>query len=73
MKVLQTGLEIASRLPNTGAMTKNVKRAAEHTARRTAPGRGADPIHRHRQARLRLAERPLTGPGRFDHLKRVYD
>lgn len=54
-------------------MTKNTKTAAAHPARPQAPGRGAHPVLRHRQARLRIAPRPTSGPERFAHLKRIYD
>jgi hypothetical protein len=31
------------------------------------------PIRRFRLARLQLAPRPVSGPARFDHIKRAYD
>ena len=81
VNVLESALEFAGGVPNTAVMTRNANRAAEHTADRTAPGRGAERIARHREARRRISggapvgvrPRPLTGPGRFDHLKRTYD
>jgi hypothetical protein len=41
---------------------------------RNAPaGPSSVPIRRFRLARLRLDPRPVNGPARFDHLKRVYE
>ena len=81
MKVLGTPSEMAVAVANTGAMTRNTNAAAEQTARRHSPGRGEAPIAGHREARRRISgaapvavrPRPLTGPGRFDHLKRTHD
>ena len=41
---------------------------------RTAPaGPKSVTIRRFRLARMRLEPRPVSGPGRFDHLKRIYE
>lgn len=40
----------------------------------SGPGRRmAEPIRRYRIARLQLEGRPAQGPGRYEHLKRVFD